>query len=90
MGGVNEETEFWKEVRKDRKVRAATRRYKGQFDLMQLESLGYDVKAITEYQWRINDAIDIFPTNNRYHNLNRNSRGHYRNLITFISSMLPL
>jgi len=44
----------------------------------EFKGLGFDIKTITEYQFRINDCLDIFPSNKRYHDLTKNVRGDIR------------
>lgn len=48
----------------------------------------YTVRYLTEYQWRINDAIDIYPTNRKYHILKTNVRGNYQDMHGFLASHL--
>lgn len=38
----------------------------------------YDVKQITEYQFRINEVLDIYPSNRKWHLLTKNKRGQFR------------
>lgn len=52
--------------------------------MQQLTALLYDVKKLTPYQYRINDALDIFPISSKYHDIKRNKRGRYGNVITFV------
>lgn len=47
----------------------------------------YSVKYLTEYQWRINDVVDIYPVNRRYHILETNKRGDYRDMHHFLSKL---
>jgi hypothetical protein len=88
----NEETEFWKAVKKDARDARATRRQSQFVDLIELEDMGYDVRVVNEegYQFRINETIDIYPTNKKYHLLKMNKRGTYKDLKFFITNLLPL
>lgn len=36
------------------------------------------VKALTEYQFRINNRLDIYPRNQKWHDIKNNTRGDYR------------
>lgn len=47
----------------------------------------YTVKVLTPYQLRINDRIDIYPTNEKYHDIKQNKRGYYNNLLPFLASI---
>lgn len=40
----------------------------------------YRIKKLTDYQYRVNDVIDIFPTNQKFHNIVTNKRGQYFDL----------
>ena len=37
----------------------------------------YTVKKLTDYQYRINDTLDLFPIHLRFHNIKTNKRGYY-------------
>src|SRR5882757_2366621 len=36
------------------------------------------VRELTPYQFRIDDVLDIFPTNTKFHNIKTGERGWYR------------
>lgn len=38
---------------------------------------GFRVEQKSEYHFRINGVLDVWPTNNRWHYLKENSRGGY-------------
>jgi hypothetical protein len=42
----------------------------------------YRVQALTQYQYRINGVIDIYPVNRRWHDLRSGQRGNYNALGT--------
>lgn len=46
-------------------------------DIKALESKGYKIKRITPYCFRINNSVDVFPTNRRFHVLKTGLRGTY-------------
>lgn len=43
--------------------------------ILNLRALGYDVIAKTEYHYRINDRLDVWPVRNRWHDLKTRERG---------------
>jgi len=45
----------------------------------------YHVRYLTQYQWRINDVVDIYPTNRLYHDLVKNERGSYEDMHKFLT-----
>ena len=52
----------------------------------QLIEAGYTVNFLTQYQIRINNRLDIYPKNARWHDIKLNKRGGFegRNLATFV------
>lgn len=66
-------------------VRARRKSY-----LPELEELGYTVERKTEYQFRINGVLDIYPTNAKFHNIKTGKRGSFagQNLATFVRRYL--
>ncbi len=42
-----------------------------------LTELGHKVVELTPYQFRIDDSIDLFPVNRKFHNIKTNERGDY-------------
>ena len=40
-------------------------------------SVYFDVRKLTDYQYRVNDTLDLFPVNCRYHDLQSKRRGYY-------------
>ena len=45
----------------------------------------YEVKYLTDYQWRINGEIDLYPVNRRFHILATNKRGDYSDMHEFLA-----
>jgi len=52
--------------------------------LQTLREMGYSVRSLTSYQYRINGVLDIYPENMRYHDVIANKRGDYRNMVKFV------
>ena len=77
-------SEIWDEERKeyvqrrDKRVEDATQIFN------QLKKDGYKVEFKTEYHIRINDTLDLFPVNKKFHNVKTNKRGKYSNIISII------
>ena len=46
-------------------------------EILSLRNKGFKVTEITEYQYRINDTIDLYPVRGRYHNIKTQQRGSY-------------
>lgn len=46
-------------------------------EILHLRKSGYKVEPLTGYQFRINSRLDVFPTNQRFHNIKTGKRGSY-------------
>jgi hypothetical protein len=56
-------------------------------DLARLEELGFTHEEKNSwYQVRINGTIDIYPQSQSYHDIKKNKRGMYKNLVGFIKT----
>ena len=49
----------------------------GESSIMALKDHGFKVERLTPFQFRINDQLDIYPTNKRWHDVIRKERGDY-------------
>jgi len=54
--------------------------------LPELEEAGYQVEKKTDFQFRVNGRLDIYPVNARWHDTQTQKRGsfHGKNLATFV------
>lgn len=84
---MSELTEMWKEERKAYKVRRDKRLSFRSAEINSLSMAGYLVEQKTEHQFRINNTLDLYPVNNRYHNIRTGQRGTYKNLRPFLASV---
>ena len=57
-------------------------------EILALRQEGYKVEQKTDYHFRINDTIDLWPIHNRYHNIKTNRRGGAYSLAEFIRRTL--
>jgi hypothetical protein len=48
----------------------------------------YRIEPLTDYQFRINGVVDIYPVNKRWHDLRSGERGSYEEMIKFIQSKI--
>ena len=48
----------------------------------------FEVKKLTEYQYRINGIIDLYPIHKNFHDIKKNKRGMYKNALEFIRSRI--
>lgn len=56
----------------------------------EIESLApaYDVKKLTNYQFRINGTLDLYPIHKNFHNIKTNKRGQYKTALDIVKSQL--
>lgn len=58
-------------------------------DLYELVKLGFQWQEKNSwYQIRINDRLDIYPQSQSYHDIKKNKRGMYKNLVGFVNMYL--
>lgn len=88
MSGKSETSEMWKEEREAYKQRRDKRLAIRTKEILALTEFGYTVEMKSEYQYRINDIVDVFPVNNRFHDIRTNHRGHYNNIKPFLLKAL--
>jgi len=76
----------YRAMREAQKERRAERLPKRAAEILALADQGFSVECVTEYQYRINGRLDLYPTHNRYHDVLKNRRGGYRNATEFVKS----
>lgn len=76
---AQEDIEFWRQHAKDMNAMRNRRRYQFRGDVQELRNVGFDVKEISAFQFRINDRLDIFPSNKRFHDIKTMKRGDIGN-----------
>ncbi len=56
-------------------------------DIQQLHEYGgYKIVDLNKgYQYRINDRIDLYPVNGRFHDIKKNERGQYGDAFDFVT-----
>jgi len=76
----NETTELWRDHANDMKIMRDRRRLQFDKAVRSLKRAGFEVKRMSEYQYRINDCLDIYPSNKRFHDLRTKERGDIRGI----------
>jgi len=61
------------------------RRELGTKEIMKLSKMGYQIEALNDFHFRINNTLDLYPTNRRFHNICTNQRGYYGELVLFVA-----
>lgn len=62
---------------KTKSIRLSKSREHGTESIIDLQDHGYKVERLSQFQWRVNDRLDLYPTNRKYHDVLRNVRGTY-------------
>jgi hypothetical protein len=68
---------LWREYRKQVQAANARRLGEGVSDIASLPDAGYTVRKLSDYQFRVNEQVDLFPTHRKYHVLKTGKRGSY-------------
>ena len=69
--------EEFRQYREQQKQRRAARLPAAQQDIEDLAEQGYSVRKLTEYQYRIDETLDLYPIHRRFHNIKTQKRGNY-------------
>lgn len=68
----------WEEHKKEMGKMRENRRKQFIQILPVFRKLGFVVREISPFQYRVNDILDIYPSNKRYHDLKTHVRGDIR------------
>lgn len=74
MSDMREAFDALKEHNRERRAEA---REAGVKAIRELATRGYEVKELTEYQFRVNGVVDLYPVHRRFHELKTGRRGVY-------------
>lgn len=87
MSFDSEDFKDYREQQKERRLKRLPVRTEA---ILALSELGYIVDKKTDYHFRINETLDIFPIHVRFHNIKTNKRGgfHPDNLINLVNNQL--
>ncbi|MFA9262888.1 MAG: hypothetical protein ACEQSB_06100 [Undibacterium sp.] len=85
---IDDEGEFWRNVREVNKQEH--REWRNRIapvvhsKVKQLEAGGHAIKWLTEWQFRMDGWLDIFWQSKRFHDITKNRRGSYRDIMQFM------
>jgi hypothetical protein len=71
-------TAMWRDYRRQRAEQRADALPARQAAIADLARHGFVIVRMTEYQFRVNGLLDLFPTRQRYHYLPKDWRGGYQ------------
>jgi hypothetical protein len=61
----------------------------GKTDLKTLVSYDYTVEQFSDYHFRINGPLDVWPSSRRYYDQKTQRKGEYNSLEFFVREFLP-
>lgn len=73
----NDTTDLWRSYRKQQQARRARRLPARSQEIMDLARAGFEVKRVTDYQFRVDGQVDFYPVHRRFHHLKTGKRGSY-------------
>lgn len=76
----DDDATFWRDVRQAQQLRRAERLPGRQEEIEHLKLSGFTVRKLTDYQFRINGTLDLFPIHRRWHNIKTGKRGSYQDV----------
>lgn len=88
--GVSESSEAWADYKDEQRERRAARLAVRTEQILGLREKGYAVRRLTDYQYRVNEAVDLYPTHNLFHDLKTGTRNNYQDAEKFILTKYPL
>lgn len=68
----------YRDLQECRQQERAEKRVQETAKILELRGLGYEVRQITEYHFRVDGKLDLYPTRGRWHNMRAGKRGFYR------------
>lgn len=84
----NEDTAMWRDYRQQQQARRAIRLPIRTQEILDLRAKNFRVEQLTDYQFRIDGALDLYPTHRRYHVLKTGKRGNYTTPIAIANVVL--
>lgn len=78
----NEVSEAWREYRRAQQQRRGDRLGPRVEEIEALRGKGFTVQRMSDYQFRIDGALDLYPIHRRYHHFESRKRGDYKNPLT--------
>lgn len=57
-------------------------------EILDLENNGYKIRKLSDYQYRINEQIDLYPIHRNFHHIRTQKRGNYTNALELIQKYI--
>ena len=86
MGRIEESltNEDWQQYRREQQLRREKRLPVRTDAILSLRRQGYIVEQKTDYHFRVNGRMDLWPIHNRWHDLKTQERGGAKDLAIFV------
>lgn len=85
---VSEMGDDFRAMREARQEMRASRLPGRQQEILILRTHGFRVRKVTDYQFRINERLDLYPTRRRFHHLASGRRGGYSSALAAARRLL--
>jgi hypothetical protein len=82
------DAEDYKQYREAQQQRRKERLPKRTQEILDLENNGYKVRKLSDYQYRVNEQIDLYPIHRNYHHIRLQKRGNYKNALELIQKYI--
>lgn len=73
-----EMSEVWKDYRQQQQARRALRLPLRTEEILALRQSNFDVRQLTDYQFRVDGRLDLYPIHRRFHDIKTGKRGTYQ------------
>lgn len=80
--------EDWRAWKEDKKTKNKERLKDNTEDILALKDMMFEVEKLTEYQYRINKTLDLYPVHRKFHNIKTGKRGTYGKLLPLLEKHL--
>lgn len=75
----NENTGLWRAYRQAQQARRHIRLPQRTAEIEALRSCNFRVRRLTDFQFRVDERLDLYPIHRRYHDVKTGKRGTYQN-----------
>jgi len=75
---MDNDKENWRRHKEDMRIMRDRRRQRLKEAIRNFRGMGFEVVEISPYQYRFNNTLDIYPSNKRFHDLTKDTRGDIR------------
>ncbi len=81
---MSDDGDMWRNHRQHIQKKKEARLRKGEESMEELVALDFSVFPLSEYHFRINYTLDVWPSTGKWHDRSSGKRGTYSNLLEFV------